>query len=454
MEPKSNENNSNHNSNNDNNKNNNKNYMLKWVLGMGYWVQGLRCIPWLAVNYMLKDGLNLDSSTFQILQNSANLPMVAKPLYGVVSDSLYFFGQHRLPYIALGAVLQAISWVAIAILSSSSISISTMTFYLLLGNLGAALAEVANDAIVAEASKQPTSTKKGKASSSGDLQSFVWMASSLGGVLGNFIGGIANEKYSPQAMFLTFGVILAIQLILTISVSEKSLNLPENRSTGGIKQQLAELAGALRKPEIFYPIAWLSASYALIPVLTGTMFFYQTQALGIDSSIIGISKVFGQVGSLLWSAIYNKSLKSASPRKVISAIQVTMAVFMVSDVLFVNNFYRQMGIPDSVYVVVFSGLLEVLFFFKILPFSVLIAQLCPAGCEGSLMAFVMSAISLAMIVGGYLGVALASFVGITGSDFSGLPRGLLIQAACTVIPLLCSSWIPDHIKPKSTKKDS
>ncbi|XP_074305060.1 putative folate-biopterin transporter 7 [Silene latifolia] len=427
---------------------------MKWLLGMGYWVQGFRCFPWLAVNFFLKDGLHVDSSTLQILQNSANLPMVAKPFYGVLSDSLYLFGQHRLPYIALGAILQAISWVAVAILSSSGISISTMTFYLLLGNLGASLAEVANDAIVAETSKQPTSTKRGKASSSGGLQSFVWMASSLGGVLGNLIGGIAIEKYSPQAMFLAFGVILVIQLLLTISVRERSLNLPKNHTNSGIKQQLAELASAVHKPEIAYPIAWLSASYALVPVLTGTMFFYQTQALGIDSAVIGISKVFGQAGMLLWSAIYNKSLKSSSPRKVITGIQVTMAVFMVSDVLFVNKFYQKMGVPDSLYVVVFSGLLEVLLFFKILPFSILIAQLCPPGCEGSLMAFVMSAIALAMIVGGYLGVALASFVGVTGSDFSGLPRGLLIQAACTLIPLLCSSWMPDNMKPKVTKKDA
>ncbi|WP_108258932.1 hypothetical protein [Mangrovicoccus ximenensis] len=36
-----------------------------------------------------------DSSTLQLLQNSANLPMVAKPLYGVVSDAVYIRGQHR-----------------------------------------------------------------------------------------------------------------------------------------------------------------------------------------------------------------------------------------------------------------------------------------------------------------------------------------------------------------------
>ncbi|XP_010672067.2 probable folate-biopterin transporter 7 [Beta vulgaris subsp. vulgaris] len=427
--------------------------MIKWLLGMGYWVQGLRCFPWLAVIFYLKDSLKVDPSTLQILQNSAALPMVAKPLYGVVSDSFYFRAQHRLPYIALGAILQLLSWVAVAILASSSISVSILSFFLLLSNLGASIAEVANDAIVAEISKQPTFSKKGQSSSAGGLQSFVWMASSLGGVIGNLAGGVAIEKFSTRTIFLTFSSVLTVQLLITILVDERSLNLPKNQSSGGMKKQFAQLANALCKPDIAYSIGWLVASYAMVPVLTGTLFFYQTEALEIDSSVLGISKVFGQVGMLFWSYVYNKRLKTASPRKVISALQATMAVFMVSDVLFVNKLYQQMGVPDSVYVVVFSGLLEVLIFFKILPFSVLIAQLCPPGCEGSLMAFVMSAIALAMIVGGYFGVALASFVGVTGNDFSGLPRGLLIQAACTIIPLFWSSWIPDLIKPDVAKKE-
>ncbi|KAJ6697184.1 hypothetical protein OIU85_003537 [Salix viminalis] len=109
-----------------------------------------------------------------------------------------------------------------------------------------------------------------------------------------------------------------------------------------------------------------------------------------------------------------------------------------------------MGVPDLLYVVVFSGLLEVLFFFKLLPFNILMAQLCPSGCEGSLMAFVASATALSFIMSGYLGVALSSFVGVTGSDFSGLPRALLIQAVCTVLPIYWSSWIPDD---KTTSKN-
>lgn len=423
----------------------------KVVLGIGYCIQGLRCFPWMAVNFFLKDGLNVEPSTLQILQNAANLPMVAKPLYGVVSDAFYIQGQHRLPYIALGAFLQAVSWLAIAILSPSSITI--LSIYLLLSNLGASIAEVANDAIVAEVGKQPaSSSKKNRSSSSGDLPSFVWMASSFGGVLGNLLVGVAIGRMSPQMMFLFFGLLLAAQFIVTISAHESALDLPKTVTKAGIGKQLSDLLSALKRPEIANSIIWLAASYAVIPALTGTMFFYQTEYLKIDTSVLGISKVFGQVAMLLWGMVYNRHLKSVPPRKLISAIQVMMALFMVSDILFVKGVYKTMGVPDSLYVVIFSGVMEVLFFFKILPFSVLMAQLCPLGCEGSLIAFVMSAIALAFIISGFLGVALASSVGVTGDDFSGLPLGLAIQAVCTLLPLFQSSWIHDATRSKTRSK--
>ena len=76
--------------------------LMRKVLGLGYWVQGFRCFPWLVVSFFLKDGLNVNPTTLQILQSSASIPMVGKPIYGLVSDSVYISGQHRLPYIAFG----------------------------------------------------------------------------------------------------------------------------------------------------------------------------------------------------------------------------------------------------------------------------------------------------------------------------------------------------------------
>ncbi|XP_010528672.1 PREDICTED: probable folate-biopterin transporter 7 [Tarenaya hassleriana] len=430
---------------------------IRWVLGFGYFVQGFRGFPWLGSNFFLTGGLKVNPSVLQVFQNSANLPMVGKPIYGVISDAVYIFGQHRIPYIAIGALLQAISWLPVASLSRSNASIIHLSLYLLLSNLGASLAEAANDAIVAETGKQKTSSSSSsktsqQSSSSGELQSFVWMASSLGGILGNLLGGLVIERFSPQSTFLLFGILTFLQFLVTINIREGSLKLPKSPSPAGIRKQFSDLSHALRKPEISYSIAWVLLSTAVVPVLTGTMFFYQTKFLKIDASMLGISKVFGQMAMFLRGVIHNRWLKSTPPRKLITAIQGTTAVFVISDLLFVKGVYRQMGIPDSFYVLFFSGILENLFTFKNLPLNVLMARLCPPGCEGSLMAFVMSAIALAFIVSGYLGIVLASFVGATGDDFSGFSRGLVIEAICVALPLLLSSWIYDDTETKRRSK--
>ena len=72
------------------------------LCAVGYWVQGSRCFPWLALNFHMSHCLNLKPSTLQLVQYTAILPMVAKPLYGVLSDVLYIGGARRVPYISIG----------------------------------------------------------------------------------------------------------------------------------------------------------------------------------------------------------------------------------------------------------------------------------------------------------------------------------------------------------------
>lgn len=337
--------------------------------------------------------------------------------------------------------MQAISWLAIALWPA--ISLPVLTIFLLLSNFGASICEVANDAIVAEAGKQATSS-----SGSGQLQSFAWMFGSSAGALGNLVGGIALSYFSPKIMFLFFAILLVLQFCTTVAIPESSLQLPKAdtnlSAVSSVRKQIKELSYALCMPEIFWSVIWFSLSYAAIPFLLGTMFFYQTEVLRLDSSVIGLSKVFGQVTLLAWSVAYNKYFKTTPAQKVLSVLQFLPALVMLSDVLFVQGIYRNFGIPDSMYTIVFSGLLEGLMLFKVLPFSVLVAKLCPSGCEGSLMAFVMSALALATIISGYLGVALAEFMGVSGGDFSALPTCLLIEAACTMLPLFFSSLIKER----------
>ncbi|KAK3187726.1 hypothetical protein Dsin_027287 [Dipteronia sinensis] len=407
------------------------------LCGLGYWVQGFRCFPWLALNFHMAHNLNLHPSTLQLVQNSANLPMVAKPLYGVLSDALYIGGARRIPYICIGVLLQIVSWGSLAFFPVVSQALPTLMACVLLSNLGASIAEVAKDALVAEYGQKQRVV---------GLQSYAFMAAAAGGILGNLLGGYFLLKSPSKTMFLIFAVLLSLQLVISSSAKEESLGLSQlsNGNAAGksvsesIKNQLSALMIAIGEDSISKPLTWLVASVAMVPLLSGSIFCYQTQCLQLDPSIIGMSRVIGQLTLLSLIVAYDRYWKKVPLRKLIGVVQGLYASSLLLDFILVRQINLQLGIPNEVFALCFSGLAETLAQFKLLPFSMLLASLCPQGCEGSLTSFSASTLCLSSIVSGFLGIGLASLIGITSGDYSSLPVGILIQFLAALLPF---AWI-------------
>ncbi|RXH71308.1 hypothetical protein DVH24_018663 [Malus domestica] len=100
--------------------------------------------------------------------------------------------------------------------------------------------------------------------------------------------------------------------------------------------------------------------------------------------------------------------------------------------LIVRQINVRLGILNEVFVLRFSRLAETIAQFKILPFTVLFANICP---RGSLTSFLASALSLSSIASGFLGVGLASLIGITAGDYSSLVLGIMAQFLAVLLPL-------------------
>ncbi|KAL4190655.1 hypothetical protein AMTRI_Chr07g25840 [Amborella trichopoda] len=487
-------------------------YGLEMVVmsGLSYWVQGFRCFPWLALNFYFKDGLGVDLATLQLVQYSANLPMVAKPIYGLVTDSVYIGDAHRLPYISLGVLLQAFSWGSIALLPFSRLNISALMALILLSNLGASITEVASDALLAECSK-----KCKIQSSSGVLQSLAFMALALGGIMGNLWGGIILEKTRPTVMFLNFVFLLLLQLFVSSTTDERSLNLPspgpsvpllkqpiskitenqpsstpilslltepipkitktelpqslsilekpflktvekhpvhpvpnatltliKNPMSETIKKQFSDLKRAIKDPSISRPLSWAVASTAIVPILSGTLFYFQTEYLKVGASKIGLSKVIGQALVLTMTVLYNQFLRGVPVRGLVFAVQILYAASFLFDLVLVKQLNLRLGISNEAHVLWISALGEAISQFKILPFTVFLANQCPLGLEGSLLAFFMSALCLASIFSGYVGVVLASFMGVSSNGYGSLPVAIGLQFFAALVPLLWISYVP------------
>ncbi|KAJ9558714.1 hypothetical protein OSB04_013328 [Centaurea solstitialis] len=378
------------------------------LCGFGYWVQGFRCFPWLALNFHMANNLNLNPSTLQLVQNFANLPMVAKPFYGILSDALFIGGSHRLPYISIGVLLQVISWGSLRLIPMASEAIPILMACVLFSNLGASITEVAKDALVAE---------YGQKNKINGLQSYAFMALAAGGVLGNLLGGVFLLKTrKPKSMFMIFASLLSFQLLLSLRTREESFGLPrssnDNESiVSSIKKQSSDLMIAIRDDGVFRALSWVVASIAVVPILSGSIFCYQTQCLNLDPLIIGMSKVMGQLMLLTVTVVYDRCWKTVSMRKLIGTVQILYASLLLLDLVLVKQINLRFGIPNRVFAVCISGVAEMVAQFKLLPFQVLFAGLAPAGCEGSLMSFLASALCLSSIFSGFLGSEWHLFLG-------------------------------------------
>jgi hypothetical protein len=253
-------------------------------------------------------------------------------------------------------------------------------------------------------------------------------------------------------MFTAFSVLLALQVALSMNTKETLPSSHGNSSTlfvrsslsVNLRKQFLNLMTAVCEERIFYPLAWIMTSFAVVPILSGSMFCFQTQYLKLDSSIIGLSKVMGQVMVVSLTVLYNRYLKQIPLRRLVCGVQILYAFALLSEVILVKQVNLMLGIPNEIYVLCFSALAEAIAQFKVLPFSVLLSSLCSPGCEGSLFAFFTSGLVLSAIVSGVFGVGLSTLIGLSAGDYSNLPLGIVLQSLAALLPLAWISFVPEH----------
>ncbi|CAD6220192.1 unnamed protein product [Miscanthus lutarioriparius] len=342
-----------------------------------------------------------------------------------------------------GATGGLIAWGTLAITPVTGDAFPTQMACILIGNLGASVTEVVSDAVVTEFSR----TQK-----AGVLQSYTFIALAAGSLLGNLSGGyILLKTQEPKIMFTAFSVLLGFQLALSLSTKE---TLPSSRGNSrnrlvksslatNFHKQFSNLMTAISKERILYPLTWIMTSFAVVPIFSGTMFCFQTQYLNLDPSVIGLSKVVGQVMVLSLTILYNRYLKRIPLRCLTSGLQILYALAVLSDLVLVKQINLVLGIPNEIHVLCFSALAEALAQFKVLPFSVLLSSLCPPGCEGSLFAFFTSGLVFSGILSGVFGVGLSTLIGVSSVDYSSLPLGILLQSLAALLPLGWISFLPE-----------
>ncbi|KAL5712579.1 hypothetical protein ACHQM5_014738 [Ranunculus cassubicifolius] len=410
------------------------------AVSMVYFVQGVLGLSRLAVSFYLKDDLHLDPAETAVVTGISALPWLIKPLYGFISDSVPLFGYRRRSYLVLSGLLGAFSWFLMATFVDSKYSAA---FCILLGSLSVAFSDVVVDSMVVERARGESQ------STSGSLQSLCWGSSAFGGIVSAYFSGSLVEAYGVRFVFgitamlplITSAVAVLVKEQRTLRSSTEHVPLISEGFVESSKQNLIQLWGAIKQPNVFLPTLFIFLWQAT-PHSESAMFYFTTNQLGFTPEFLGRVKLVTSVASLLGVGLYNGFLKKVALRKIFFVTTIIGSALGMTQVVLVTGLNRQLGISDEWFAIGDSLIITVLGQASFMPVLVLAARLCPEGMEATLFATLMSISNGGSVVGGLMGAGLTELFGVRKDSFDNLAYLIVLCNLSSLLPLPLLGLLP------------
>lgn len=395
-----------------------------------YFVQGILGLARLAVSFFLKDDIALSPAEVSALMGIAALPWTIKPVFGFLSDGLPILRYRRRPYLILSGILGVVAWLSMATAVDTPLK---ATAAILLSSLSVAISDVIVDSIVVERAREE------EQADAGTLQSLAWGASSFGGLITAYLGGLLLERTDTQTIFLITATFPLIVCAVAWLISEDPVT--EKPSIKVVVDQVRLLKQAVSQRAVWIPALFLFLWQAT-PTADSAFFFFSTNELGFQPEFLGRVRLVTSFASLVGIWIFQRFLKEVSFRKIFGWLIVISCVLGMTSLILVTHANRSLGISDEWFSLGDSLILTVAGQIAFMPVLVLSARICPPGVEATLFALLMSVVNLSGLLSHELGAALTHFLKVTETDFTNLWLLVLLTNLSTLLPLPLLGMLP------------
>lgn len=400
-----------------------------------YCAQGFMSFSKLALNYFFKDNLGLEPAQSQALLTLVLFPWGIKPLYGIMSDSLPLFQYHRKSYIIICSFIGLWTFLILSIPNGITTPFGSVVV-LTIQSFAIAFIDVVIDARVVEVSRLDP------VNGANDLQSVSWGAMAIGGVIGSTLSGPATDTLGVRASFFFAAVGPLLVFIMALRMTEKKVSNATNMCMNSATRQLRHLKEAIGTPVIWKCALWIFLSHAVVPSFSQIQFYYATEVLHFTPEFLGSISALGFVFLLLGTLLYNSFFKQISFRRIFFISQLSLAAISALDILLVTRTNLKLGIPDQIFVLGDTVIVDVIGRLKAMPVLVLSSKLCPKGVEGTMFALLMSISNFSFSVSEFLGAIIASYLDISRTSYQYLWCAVLIRSLMKIVPLFFLFLIP------------
>ncbi|KAJ3068537.1 hypothetical protein HK102_007150, partial [Quaeritorhiza haematococci] len=253
--------------------------------------------------------------------------------------------------------------------------------------MGMGMADVIVDAMVVKKAQQ--AGQRGGA----NLQTYCWVMYFIGSLIGRpTAGAVAGTKGegARSLMLYYYNGSMVILIIAAFFLIE-----PPGHIKWSLKRFIRQIwrliITVLFNFKVLLPIAWVLLRNAVVPDISAGYDYWKQQEAKIGANTQQYVGTVGDLLNIIALLTYARFFTETPFRKMFFWTQLIMACLLILDVIVINRWNTQIGIPDIPLLVTVDSLysmMEKVFF--TLPVLVLAAQLCPTEMEAAFYATMTS----------------------------------------------------------------
>jgi len=289
-----------------------------------------------------------------------------------------------------------------------------------------------------------TSARKDPKSGAEELQSFSWTALAIGGLVGSITAAYLTEVYEPRHCFLVasaFGLVLlitAIRLPIEAEQIEPSNGVAEGPGFwADLKHNMREVGEVFKLKEFRNINIYIILAGVVRPSFDSFEYFFYMDILNISMWTYSMLGVMSFGAMLIGTQIYSIWFCGFEYRTMIIIDALISMLIQPMKYILVFRLNIKWGLPDLALIMFSSTVMEAFNQCLVyLPFTVLMAKICPRRIEATSFAVLVGLLNLRELISAWMGSAINdNFVGVTKDDMSQYWVLLTISFVCSFLPL-------------------
>ena len=407
---------------------------------------GLISLSDLAINYYMKDTLEIEPSILTKTNAFIKIAYIIKPIFGLITDLLPIYGYYRKIYLLICAIIYLITWLIVIYKISNFYPLIICIFII---HLTVSFTTVIGQVICIDES---TKDKK----SHGVMQLY-FVVKNIGMLIASYLKGYLIHYYSIKTVYYVCAfnsIFIFLSFILYYEKNDidensekydeyKYLKANDNKNENVNKSVFKQIIDYFCEIKILIPLFFIILIVAS-PVYNEPIFYYYSNILKITPYEFGIGHIFGVISNVLILLFYKHFLSKYSFKILIIVFKILLFLSLQLNYILVNQLNKNY-ISNFYFYLIISSTTIPLTIISSIPGIDLAAKLTPKKLEGTIYAIFIGLINTGTIFGIYSGSFLQKIFGINRNDFTNLNQLIVFSNLCHLIPVFLIIFVPSKI---------